>query len=115
MKKALVVGILSLSLLPALVLAQPPGITPLPTGELQEIGDVVEVVRVIADIIFTILMLVAVVFILFAAYYYLTAGGDPTKVTKAHNMLIYAAVAIAVALVAQGVEAIVRSVLEGRR
>jgi len=46
-------------------------------------------------------------FILYAAFIYLTAGGDPEKVKTASNQLIYAAVAIAVALVAQGIRFIV--------
>ncbi|PIT93372.1 MAG: hypothetical protein COU06_00165 [Candidatus Harrisonbacteria bacterium CG10_big_fil_rev_8_21_14_0_10_38_8] len=50
---------------------------------------------------FTFLMVLAVVFIILAAYKYLTSqGGDGVK--EAHKMLAYAAVAVAVALLARG-------------
>jgi hypothetical protein len=50
-------------------------------------------------------------FIIFAAFSYLTAGGDPEQVSKAKSRIIYAAVAIAVALLAVGFEVIIRNFL----
>jgi uncharacterized membrane protein len=51
---------------------------------------------------FLILLTLAIIFIIIAAYKYLTAGGDESKVSSAHKTLIYALVAIAVGLLAQG-------------
>jgi threonine/homoserine/homoserine lactone efflux protein len=65
-------------------------------------------------IIFTLLMIAAIAFILYAAFKYLTAMGDAAKVQEAHRALLWAAVAIAVALIATGVRSIVNSVLQGR-
>ncbi len=45
---------------------------------------------------------VSVIMILYAAFQFLTAGGDAEKVTSARNTLIYALVGIAVALLAYG-------------
>lgn len=59
--------------------------------------------------VFLALLLAAVAFVLLAAYRYLTASGDPAKVTTANKTLIFAAVAIAVALLARTVPVIVGS------
>ena len=60
---------------------------------------------------YTIFFIVAVGYILLAAYYFLTSGGDKIKVGEAKKKLLYAVIAIAVALVASGVSSIVASVL----
>lgn len=64
---------------------------------------------VIAAWMFTFLIVLAVVFVLVAAFKYLTAAGDPEKVKSAGSTLIYAAVAIVVALFARGLPLIVGS------
>ena len=63
---------------------------------------VVSLIETITNWVFTILLVLAVLFILFAAFKYLTSGGGE-EVGKAHKMLIYAAVAIAVAFLAKGI------------
>ncbi|MBI4087700.1 MAG: hypothetical protein HY434_02615 [Candidatus Liptonbacteria bacterium] len=67
------------------------------------------VCNVIVGWLFTFLVIAAVVFVLIAAFKYLTAAGDPEKVKGASHQLIYAAVAIVVALFARGVPLIVSS------
>jgi hypothetical protein len=69
------------------------------------------VVNTIIDWMFTILLVLSVVFILWAAFKYLTAGGDEEKVGAAHKMLLWAVVAIAVALLSQGVIFIVQELV----
>lgn len=49
----------------------------------------------------------SILFIIFAAFNYLTAAGDVEKVKKAHSMLIYAAIAIAITLIAIGAVSII--------
>jgi hypothetical protein len=68
---------------------------------------------VIVGWLFTFLVVLAVIFVLVAAYKYLTAAGDPEKVKAAGNTLIYAAVAIVVALFARGLPLIVESLFAG--
>ena len=63
--------------------------------------------------LFTFLVVLAVVFVLIAAYKYLTSSGDPEKTKEASNMLIYGAVAIAVALLARGIPLIVGTFVGG--
>lgn len=60
-----------------------------------------------------LLILLAVVFIIYAAYLFLTSGGNEEDIKKAKNYVIYAAVAIAVALLANGVVAVVKGLVLG--
>ena len=53
--------------------------------------------------LFGVLLVVAVIFILLAAYYFLFSGGETEKVSKAKNMLIYAAIAVAVGTLSRGI------------
>jgi hypothetical protein len=61
----------------------------------------------IINIAFIILMLLAVLFIIWAAFKYLTAGGDPENVETAQRMLLYAVIAIVIGLLAKSVPLIV--------
>ncbi len=60
---------------------------------------------------FYFLIVVAVIMVVVAAFKYLTAGGDPEKVKSAGATLMYAAVAIGVALLAKAVPLIVGNFL----
>jgi len=84
--------------------------------EKPPVEDVPGLINAIAGIVkwvYTIFLIVAVMFILFAAFNYLTAGGQPEKVKSAHDQIIYAAIAIAIALLAVGAVAIIKDVLKG--
>lgn len=54
----------------------------------------------VLDILFTGALLLTIVFVLLAAMRYITKGADPGEVSKAHQMLIWAAIGFAVALLA---------------
>ena len=71
------------------------------------INDVIRKVCNLVDVLFTVLLVLVVVFVIFAAYNYLTSGGNPEKVKSANQQLIYAAVAILVGIVSKGVPVIV--------
>ena len=62
---------------------------------------------VVVNWLFTFLILLVVVFVLIAAFKYLTAAGDPEKVKAASSSLIYAGVAVVVALLARGLPILV--------
>jgi FtsH-binding integral membrane protein len=57
-----------------------------------------------------IVLAIAIVFILISAWTFLTAGGNPENVTKARQMLVYALVGIAVAILAWGLPTLVENV-----
>lgn len=85
--------------------------SPPTTGVITNISGIWTVVNTIVKYVYWFFFAMAVLFIIFAAFTYLTAGGDPAKVKKANNQLIYAVVAVAVALIAYGIETLVRSAL----
>ncbi len=62
----------------------------------------------VANVMFVLLMLLTVIFVIYAAYLFLTAVGDDDKIKKARKVLIYAIVAVVVALFAGGFTAIIR-------
>jgi hypothetical protein len=114
--KKIVSKIFSLSLLvaPVIGMAQTTPITPSTVDTSGVPTTAVGVLAVLYNILGwmrTIFFIVAVGFILYAAFIYLQAGGDPEKLKEAKNMTIYAVVAIVVALLAAAMPAIVSSVL----
>lgn len=66
----------------------------------------------IINILFSILMILAVIFILIAAFNYLTAGGNAEKVETAGRQIIYAIIAIVIAVLARSIPFIIRNFLE---
>lgn len=108
---AVVLGISIFGLLAGVAFGQAPTIPGInPVGP-SSVGGLVDLIRNIVRWVYIVFFILAVLFILFAAFTYLTSGGDATKVTTAKNALIYAAVAIAVALLAVGFETIIQTFL----
>ena len=79
----------------------------------QTVSDLGTIVCKAIGWIFTFLIITAIIFVLIAAFKYLTAAGDPEKVKSASHTLIYAAVAVAVALLAKGIPVIVGTITTG--
>jgi hypothetical protein len=67
----------------------------------------------VAGFLYTVAIVVGIGAALWAAFQYMTSGGDPNKVSGAHKTLTYAAVGIAVALIAYGVPGMVSTLLGG--
>lgn len=74
---------------------------------------IVALINTVANWMFTILLITAVCFIVWAAYNYLTGTGEAEKVTAAHRALLYAAVAIVVAMLSRGFVYIIRNTVAG--
>jgi hypothetical protein len=86
---------------------------PLPSTPYTGTGNVVNLVCGSLGWIFWGLIVLTIVFVLVAAFKYLTASGDPEKVKNAGHTLLYAAIAIVVALIAKGVPLIISSFIGG--
>ena len=69
------------------------------------------ITNVIGGWLFGLLTALAVIFILFAAYLYLTAGGDDEKIKKAKSMIIYALVAVAIGLLARALVGLISTAI----
>lgn len=61
---------------------------------------------------YTIFFVVAVFFILLAAFNFLTAQGDATKIQNARDQILWAVVAIIIALISVGAAQIIKSFVE---
>lgn len=107
MKKVLA-GFLMVSLvaLPAVAF----GFETLPTGP-TTIDQFINILNIVANWVFSILLVVAVIFILLAAFQFVTAGGNSTSVQEARQKLLYAAIGIIVAVAAKGIVAVAKSLV----
>lgn len=88
-------------------ISAPPG----STGPIQDPRQVIGLLNAILVWVASAFWILAVIFVFYAAYIYLTAGGDPERIKKAHKQLLYAVIAIAVALMAYGMPLLVRNIL----
>lgn len=78
---------------------------------IDNVEDVYDILRGALTVLRTIFFIIAAIFIVIAAFKYLTAQGDPEKVGTARQMIIYAVIAIAVALLATVVDNVVENFL----
>ena len=108
---AVVLGVSLFGLMVNVTFGQAPVIPGVNVVGPTTVGGLVDVVRGVVRWVYIIFFILAVLFILFAAFTYLMAGGEPEAVNKAKTQLIYAAVAIAVALLAVGFEQIIQAFL----
>ena len=76
-------------------------------------GQAVEAVTAITNWLFVILSIAAVIFIVLAGLEFITGGGDPEKIASARMKLMYAAVGIAVALLARAIPFVIASIIGG--
>ena len=74
-------------------------------------GEAVDAVQVLTNWLFVILSIAAVIFIVLAGLQFITAGGNPEAIGQARMKLMYAAVGIAVALLARAIPAVLSSIL----
>lgn len=98
----------AVALMPAVALAQETLPTPISSP-----GDFITLLGTVASWMFTIFLALAVLFLIYAAFLYLTAAGNESRVGNAKNVLIYSVVAIVIALLAGGIVPLIRGVIEG--
>ena len=67
----------------------------------------------IAGAMFSVFITVTVAIVIWAAYLYLSAGGDTEKIRTANRTITYAAIAVIVAILAKAFPLIVASILPG--
>lgn len=86
------------------------GIDFLPADKLSSITNVQRIIETISNYLLAILIAISVFFILWAAWLYLSSGGEEKATGAAKGYLIYAAIAIAVALFARALPDLVNSI-----
>jgi hypothetical protein len=111
LKKAAIVGA-GLLMLPLLAMGQSVPYQQ-PGSNIQDVNGLLRAIDTLIGWIFTFLLILAVIFVLYAAFLYLTAGGDAEKVGRANHIILYAAVAIAVAVLSRSIPFVVKSFVTG--
>ena len=92
----------------------PPNIIPvLPSAPLTKLTATKTPISVFMNWTIGIFWVVAVGMVIWAAFLFLTAGGDEDKVREAKMRLKYALIAGAVALVSTGIDILVNALLSG--
>lgn len=113
MKKSLstliLVSVISLFVLPFIMPVSAQTVAP---TIIESPDEAVTLLETITNWFFTILMAVAVIMLILAAWTFLTAGGNPDSVTKARQMLVFALIGVAVAILAKGLPALIQALLE---
>jgi hypothetical protein len=95
--------------LPALVMAQtPPAV---PNTNITSLNSIFALLCVVFGWAFWFLIVLAVIMVIVAAFRYIGAAGNPENVGKAGSTLLYAAVAIGVALLARAVPFVIGTFL----
>ena len=74
-------------------------------------GQVLRILDAIGDWVFAIFIGIATIFIIIAIFDFVTGGGDPAKISSARQKLIYAAIGIALALVAGGLDNVLSNII----
>jgi len=78
---------------------------------ITDIDQIFDILKTVVQYVYTIFFIVAILFILIAAFNFLTAKGDPTKVQGARSQITWAVVAIIIALISVGAAQIIGSFL----
>lgn len=107
--KKIILTTLALAVLtvPLLTIGQTMVVPPEEPEEIEKtIGSVVTVV-------FWIFTVIAVIMMIIAAYYFLTAAGDPEKVNTARNYIIWTVVALVVAFLSRAIVTLIKRYIFG--
>ena len=88
-------------------------INSIPKAPITNIDQTYGAVAAIVTWFINLFWILAVATVIYAAFLYLTAGGNEEKVTKAKKFLLYAVIAAVIALLATGIQAIVGNLLTG--
>ncbi len=73
--------------------------------------DFMTMLGTITNALFAILLMVAALAIIIAAYFFITASGDPEKTKKARDFVLYALVGVIVAFLAKALVMLVNKIL----
>jgi hypothetical protein len=81
------------------------------TAPITSVQGIINLMCKVFDYMFYGLIALSIIIVVIAGFNYVTAGGDSEKVSKANKMILYAAIGIAIALVARGIPLIVANFL----
>jgi len=112
-KKIIAAVAITSILVPFAALAQQPNVPTLPSpGSWTEVKGIID--RIFSWL-FAILLVVVAILVVYAGFNFITAAGDTDKINKARSTVTFAAVGLAVALLAKAIPAIVELIITGGR
>lgn len=123
LKKNLIILIIIILLMPVLMSVNNPALAQDMNQAAQELAkgspistpqQIFSILNKILQYVYTAFFIVAVIFILVAAFNFLTAKGDPEKIKGARSQILWAVVAIAVALISVGAANIILSFVKNQ-
>ena len=82
----------------------------IPTGPTSG-SELINLLIIITDWIFVIVLVFAIIFIVLAGFQFITQGGNAQAVSEARMKLLWAAIGIAVAVMARGIPVVVRNII----
>ena len=82
-------------------------------SEVNSVGDIFQVLCRVLGWLFVFFIAIAVIFVIYAGWKYLTAGGEEEKIKEANRTLIYAVVAMVVAVLARSIPYVVANFVGG--
>ncbi len=80
---------------------------------LGDAGTIPQLIDKIATWLLEIGLIISTIIIIWAAFLFMTSGGNATKVTAARQTLLYAIIGLTVLLLAKGVTSVVMGFLSG--
>lgn len=80
-------------------------------GSISDPQQILTILTTIVKYTYTIFFIVAIIFIIIAAFSFLTAQGDPEAIKKARAQILWACVAIAIALISMGAAQIIQGLM----
>ena len=81
--------------------------------EFSSLAGFLSLMNTAANWFLAFVVVIAVILLIVAGFNYMTSGGDPEKVKSAKNKIIYAAIGIAVGLLARALIALVGNIVTG--
>ncbi|MDD5431128.1 MAG: hypothetical protein PHP03_02810 [Candidatus Pacebacteria bacterium] len=96
---------------PVMIMAQTNTSVP-SQSSVTSVQDIFDIINNIVGYIKVLFYIAAGLFFIYAAYLYLTAAGNPEQVKKASNQLIFAVVAVVVALLSNTIVNIIQDVVK---
>ena len=73
-----------------------------------------ELIKAIIVFLRNLALAVTALVIVLSGFYFVTAAGDPAKVTKAKQMILYALIGLAIVLAAEGIVTLIEKVIKGK-
>ncbi|MBZ9578310.1 hypothetical protein KJA14_00435 [Patescibacteria group bacterium] len=72
-----------------------------------------ELIEKLIDLIFWVAVAITPLMIIVAGFYFVTAAGDPEKIRKAKNIILWTIVGLAIVLLAKGIISMIRQIIGG--